>query len=170
MVSAIRAGWPIHWPPRLILAPLPPCPLVPGGLASGSEVAVAVAPTDTTGGLGVLPLGNLWTIVTASLSNGNRALALPSQIERGRASHVRDFGMPELLRPLVGPQRTDLVALFFEQDCEVERAVGVAALIRSPVGGLGGCPVAVLFEQHTEIGRGGGMAEPVGSLVGRPSL
>ena len=57
--------------------------------------------------------------------------------------------------------------MFFEQNREVERAVGVAALIRSPVGGLGGCQVAVLFEQHTEIGRGGAVSKPVGSLVGR---
>ena len=89
------------------------------------------------------------------------------QVERGRVSHLGDLGVPEGASVLVGAQRTDLIALLFEQDREVKRAVGVAALAGSPIAGLGGCLVTLLFEQHTEIGGRGGMTKPIGLLEGR---
>ncbi len=68
---------------------------------------------------------------------------------------------------LVGRDRSGQIAPFFVQDCEVERAVGVAALSCSPEGRLGGCHLATLSEQRTEVASGEAVTELVGLPVGR---
>ena len=68
---------------------------------------------------------------------------------------------------LVRAQRTGIVAMFFEQNREVERASGIAALVGPSEVGLGGRLVALLIEQHPQTASGSTMAELVGSLEGR---
>ena len=76
-------------------------------------------------------------------------------------------GSPTLPGPLVGPQRSKVVALFFEQDPKVECAGGDAALICALEASLGSCQIAALAEQHAEVASGPAVAELIGSLVGR---
>ncbi len=84
----------------------------------------------------------------------------------GGAGHLCDFGVSEGFGAFVGVFGGFVVAVGFEEDGEVERAVRVAALLGALVGGLGGGVVALVFEEHPEVGRGGGVSELVGALVG----
>ena len=89
--------------------------------------------------------------MTTSPPASSRAVDLSGQLEPRGTGPVRDFGVPESVGSLVGPQCSNVVALFLKQDPEVERAVGVTKLIRPPIGGLSGCPIAMLFEHHPQV-------------------
>src|SRR5262249_1401281 len=86
-------------------------------------------------------------VVTTHLLAGD----LPGYVERREAGLVRDLAVPELVGSLVGLECSLEVALFAEQSCQIERAVGVATIIRAPEARLGRRPVAVAFEQQPEV-------------------
>ena len=113
-------------------------------------------------GLGCLGRELVGIVVTSGLGG----VLVLVELGFGGAGHLCDFGVSEGFGAFVGVFGGFVVAVGFEEDGEVERAVRVAALLGALVGGFCGRVVALVFEEYAEVGGGGGVSELVRPLVG----